>query len=303
MVLDDGRAKIGDIDDARPAYWARCEKMGFEDLRQYMADCLEWRGERDAECPGSREEFQGLLTMLVSKAEPPDFKRSEPRPQQRLNKLGEKRRRTARFLEENRGKPGASRKAIRDAKRNLEKIEREIRELQDVLRYNKAEPDIFSAHYGAVERLRRKIDRLFLGEGVHMIQHQWVAVPSGPAPVDAVLRIYRERQQRNPITGYHEDRLEKVRTLNPVNGHMGRDQSEGYVIFTFEHTPKALMECPKYGNAIFVIDSNLEPERWLQMNKQEVIEHPDVTKIAHREGWFERVRRELGTGRSDGTAA
>lgn len=145
-----------------------------------------------------------------------------------------------------------------------------------------------------IVRLRKRVERRFHPE-VEMIQLQWDAVPSGPAPVDSVMRIYKEKQRQTPHIRYDESRLEKAKTLNPNKGYMGRQKSEGYVIFTFDHTPKALMECPTYGNAIFVINSTLEPEHWLQMNKQELIEHPDVTKIPHRgKDWFERVKEELG---------
>lgn len=56
---------------------------------------------------------------------------------------------------------------------------------------------------------------------------------------------------------------------------------------------KALMECTKYGNAILVVSSNLEPERWLEMNQQRLTGNPAVLRSSHRGGWFEMVKEEL----------
>ncbi len=286
----------------------RCREMGFDELRDFIDGALDGLpgSEAEPELPGSEEEFLSLLEMLREKAPAPgpqrgvQAKRTRLTPEQRLVNLRQKRKRTELFLLEQRGEPSATKKAIRDAEHRWEELKREIRELEDDIRYGTAEHDYWAnppepaklTPSQKIERLRRKIERTFHPE-VPMIQFQWEAVPKGTTPVDSVAGLFRELQRHNPRVGYDEERLEKARSIKPKQGYMGKRKFDGYVIFTFDHTPKALMECPIYGNAIFVISSALEPERWLKMKKQDLMEHPEVTKIPHREGWFERVKEEL----------
>lgn len=284
-----------------PPYMDRCRAMDFHELYLFITASLEKQSDPDDEPPHLEGEFENLLEMLVEKADSTAPKRRSLTKGRELRSLYEKQERTKEFLEQQHNQPNIKKrkKVVDDAKRTLKRLEQEISELKDRSNCRESSyeqiqfPKPLTQH-GMIVRLRRKVEQHFHPD-VEMTQLQWDAVPSGPAPVDSVMRIYSERQRQNPQTYYDESRLEKAKTLKPKKGYMGRQKSEGYVIFTFDYTPKALMECPIYGNAIFIINSNLEPERWLLMNKQELIEHPEVTKISHRgEDWFEKVREKLG---------
>jgi len=83
-----------------------------------------------------------------------------------------------------------------------------------------------------------------------------------------------------------------VSSLDPEQCYVGKDEFEGYIVFTFAHTPNALLECPVFGNAIYIINSDWE--RLSRMTKQELRRSPEVTRIIHKPNWFQRVKRELG---------
>lgn len=144
-----------------------------------------------------------------------------------------------------------------------------------------------------VARLRRKIELVF-HPPLPVTQYQWEAVPAGENPVDSIAQTFEEWQQRNPRVAYDEDRIEKARSLEPRRAFTGKRGFDGYFIYTFHHTEKMIMECPIYGNAVFVLGSSLEPEQWLQMKKRQIMEHPESTRIPHRKGWFEKVKELLG---------
>lgn len=59
----------------------------------------------------------------------------------------------------------------------------------------------------------------------------------------------------------------------------------------FDHTEKVLLECPVYGNAIYVLDSG--EERLLRMTKQELRDSGEATVIAHSKNWYRRLKNEL----------
>lgn len=285
-----------------PPYLDGCRAMDFYELYLFIDESLEKQSDSTlVESPRTHQEFENLLEILIGKANPSAPKRMSLTEGQKLRNLYEKHENTEAYLEEQYSYANwkKRKKNINRAKLTLSGVEKKISELEFALKlqgksYRQVRFPKPLTQPAMVVRLRRRVQRYFVPE-VEMIQVQWDAVPSGTAPIESVKRIYAEKQRQTPSIKYDESRLEKAKTLKPNKGYMGRQKSEGYVIFTFDYTQKALMECPIYGNAIFVINSNLEPERWLKMNKQELIEHPDVTKIPHRgENWFERVKEELG---------
>nr|MDP9475492.1 hypothetical protein [Actinomycetota bacterium] len=88
--------------------------------------------------------------------------------------------------------------------------------------------------------------------------------------------------------------------LNPEDTPwVGPDGFDGYVIFTFPGTEKALMECPEVGNAAYVIRKDWHD--WSRMDKQELMAEAErggnVTRIPHQgENWPAKVSQALGLG-------
>jgi hypothetical protein len=80
------------------------------------------------------------------------------------------------------------------------------------------------------------------------------------------------------LLGFDQLRLAKILTLPYEDWLKGTAGFYGYIILKFAHTPKVLMECPFYGNAIYVLDSG--EKRLLKMNKQELITSGEAKRFS-----------------------
>jgi hypothetical protein len=123
---------------------------------------------------------------------------------------------------------------------------------------------------------------------------QWRPLAAGESSLEHVLRLYGGLRREGRLRGFDEDRLRKAFSLRPKKYQVGIDGFDGYIIFQFDHTPKALMECPLVGNAIYIISADWE--RWSRMTKQDLMADQSgaVRKIVHQGDWFGRVQQELG---------
>ena len=121
----------------------------------------------------------------------------------------------------------------------------------------------------------------------------WNVLPAGEWSVAGIRQHYNRLQRRYPHIEYDRERIDKALSLNPDQCFIGKNEFEGYIVFTFAHTPKTLLECPVFGNAIYIIHSDWK--RLSRKTKQELKRSPEVTRIIHRANWFQRVKRELGS--------
>lgn len=148
-----------------------------------------------------------------------------------------------------------------------------------------------------VERVGNDIERAFRFEAtLPPSRISWRVLPPGKLSVDDVLQHHARLQQQKPHIKYERERITKALSLHPKQCYVGEDEFEGYIVFTFAHTPQALLECPKFGNAIYIINSDWA--HWSKMTKHELLasQSREVTKIVHKGNWFRRVKRELGIG-------
>lgn len=144
-----------------------------------------------------------------------------------------------------------------------------------------------------VSEVRAKVRKAFKpGANVPRGRFSWVAIPKGTLSRERVTRHYHGLYRRGLLDKYDEERLDKAFSLEPKRYHLGTGEAEGYIIFTFSHTTKFLMERPEIGHAIFVVDSP-EWEDWTLLTKQQLMEHPLVTRIPHQGDWFEKVQQVL----------
>lgn len=155
---------------------------------------------------------------------------------------------------------------------------------------------IRTRHYDFANRVHEYIERAFEPGGVHprIRRVPWRILPPGELSFDNILRHYKKLQQLNPHIRYERDRLTKAYSLGPEEVVLGSAEFEGYIVLIFAHTRRVLLECPVYGHAIYVIDSDWE--NLSQLTKQELLAHHDATKIVHRGDWFWRVEQELEIG-------
>jgi hypothetical protein len=146
-----------------------------------------------------------------------------------------------------------------------------------------------------VERVERDIRRAFkFGTARPTGRLPWRLLPPGELTIERLRSHYKGLQYRNPHVRYDVERLEKAVSLEPEACYVGTDEFEGYVVFTFAQTQRALLECPIYGNAIYVLGPDWR--RLSKMSKQELLSGRlgGVTKIVHRGDWFKRARLTLG---------
>lgn len=320
------------VADEHPPYMDRCREMSFGELREFLDESLDQLlsdKEYSTELPQSKQQFLELWELFREKSglqvevKPPPNPTPTPEPtrsrtQEMLLSLWNDRARTSAFISEARGNRSVNGKAIRNAERKLKNIEREIARLERVkegndLDWRKAartlsvddqNPETRTAknQYNTdirqriLARVLSKVKSTFkYGPGVRKGQLQWRLLP--PEKLGQLHEHYRELERHHPGTRYDEERIEKALSLGPDRPY---EESYGigeYIVFPFPYTKKVMLECPKVGNAIFIIESNWE--EWSQLTKRELRRHPKATRISHQEkNWFERVKEELGTPKS-----
>lgn len=88
--------------------------------------------------------------------------------------------------------------------------------------------------------------------------------------------------------------MRRAFSLRPEAWYVGIGEFDGYVVFTFPRTNKALLERPVYGNAVYVLGSDWR--RLSRLSKRELLADGalGVTKIVHMGDWFARVVEALG---------
>lgn len=146
--------------------------------------------------------------------------------------------------------------------------------------------------YRSLMEVRGVIASAFDPNGGPTERLSWRLLPPGETSADIRCR-YEGLLRRGALSGFDQDRLDKALSLPWKKSYIGRDGFDGYIIFTFHHTSKALMECPIKNNAIYVIGSDWQ--RWSKMNKQQLRadRSGDVVKINHRGDWFSRLKKTL----------
>ncbi len=93
--------------------------------------------------------------------------------------------------------------------------------------------------------------------------------------------------------GRHCSKSQFLDLLELLSGKVGADEFDGYMVFTFPRTNKALLERPVYGNAGYVLGPDWK--RLSRMSKRELLADGTlgVTKIVHRGDWFARMKAAL----------
>lgn len=314
----------------KPSYLKECEAMTFRELREFLDDSLrESFGGASGDRPRSKKEFLNLCRMLQGKINEFDLPAIPPypvepevpplAPSERLKALLDQREQLRVALAEARSRSFNTKQSTK-LRRKLKVVEQECNKVMNLeyakhrdahLRpYLKArdayhrsvrqrEEDarrIPQARSRIVERVRTDTERAFKFGSLAVPTQRltWRVLPPGQLSVETVLEHYGRLQRINPHVVYEQERIRKAFSLGPNQCYVGTDEFEGYIVLTFAHTPKALLECPKYGNAIYILDSDWK--RWSRMTKQELLANRsgDITRIIHRGDWFWRVQSQLG---------
>ena len=91
-----------------------------------------------------------------------------------------------------------------------------------------------------------------------------------------------------------QERLKQIISLSPNRGFRGPDEFLGYVVYEFDRYEKVVLDCPVYGNAVYL----LYKDRWrtqARQSKQYIREnYPGLwSRVLHTDGWLQKVRMEL----------
>jgi hypothetical protein len=296
MVAEDGSLEMND------QVVARCQEMELEELASFIGDSLEKIHNPDPGRgrPRTYEEFRIVWRLLRKKSDAMPHNPSAPRNP--LEKAYAKRRRAENLLY---GKsPDSARlnkKDMRQIKRTLDSLNLHIEASGEYDRPPRPAPQttkqaaarIASEVFEAIERAFKHLTK-----GRRSLQ--WRPGRSGSLSIGNIRRYCEERRRSDPEFKYDMGRIEKAYELGPDDPPWeGPDGFDGYVIFTFPDSTKALMECPEIGHAAYVIHKDWAS--WSQMDKQELMAEAekggDVTRIPHQgENWPAKVRQALGLG-------
>jgi hypothetical protein len=122
----------------------------------------------------------------------------------------------------------------------------------------------------------------------------WEILPPGEHPFQQVSGYYKQLKMNDRSLRIDEERIEIIKELGPQKIYVGTDDFRRYVIFYFPTLRKAVLECPIYGNAIYVIKGDWE--YLSQYTKAELLDYfsNEVVRIIHGKNWFFKLKKELG---------
>jgi hypothetical protein len=295
----------------------RCASMSFSKLRYYIDSCLSAlnSSRTDPNLPIlAKEDFLKLLELLRAKASAPfplqvpgqnvDVHDSLEAPQWFQEFVPSKHlKRLMRDLSQSQLLLSENHESRKFGQRRIEKLELKIRNLKyNVELLKSRELNLLQARYerSSAERSRfcdrigKDIERTFVNDRLIPANKVfWRILPPGEWTVESVISHYSKIQRANPHVQFDVDRLRRIFSLTPSSLYVGIDEFEGYIVFVFSQTKKVVLECPIYGNAIYVIRENWE--NLSRLPKGELLARfpNQALRIVHVGDWYPRVRAEL----------
>ncbi len=140
--------------------------------------------------------------------------------------------------------------------------------------------------------LRSKKRKLFTKsfEAIPVKKLPWKFFPKGEWTVEQIVKEFGKYISQNEIID--ESRIWKIyENLRPSDCYISQDGFNRYIVFCFDWTDKVVLECPIYGNAVYIIKDN-----WKEITKlhkwQARLSH-QVTVIHHSDSWFSRLKNNL----------
>jgi len=131
---------------------------------------------------------------------------------------------------------------------------------------------------------------LSYGEGTQLVSVPWRILPAGEYPFPAIVGHFECLAERYKDFKLEIERLRKIFDLEPILAIIGEDEFDRYAIFLFKDSDKAVLECPYYGNATYIIKGD-----WISLSKltkKELIK--DYPRKYHSDDWFSWLKKSLG---------
>jgi Translation initiation factor IF-2, N-terminal region len=92
---------------------------------------------------------------------------------------------------------------------------------------------------------------------------------------------------------YDLSRLTYINNFEPTARHGGRRGWKGYVVFEFQSVGKAVLECPRTGNATYILKGDWRTMIYLTKAELRSEYQQFTERVCHTAGWEDRVRTAL----------
>jgi hypothetical protein len=219
--------------------WVTSRAVAFEQLRDFIDNCLDANraGDRRPPLVASHDGIPHLIGLLESKIPDP---LSDPSYLALLQKPDSAQREAEEraFLENHVAAEQV--KLAEELRRRLAHEGKSRRVIDRKLPLN-------FTRWRVAEEARADFDQL----PVEYVQ--WVLLePDGTSTREPLLMHFRRLEVERNET-YDETRLRLICTFNPDKIFLGKHAWEGYAVFCFERKGRAVLECPKFGNAIYLM--------------------------------------------------
>ena len=118
----------------------------------------------------------------------------------------------------------------------------------------------------------------------------WKFFPKGQWTVEQIVKEFSNYISQNEIID--ESRIWKIYdNLNPSDCYISQDGFNRYIAFCFDWTEKVVLECPIYGNAIYIIKDDWQ--EITKLHKWQARRSHKVIVIDHSYSWFSRLKTNL----------
>jgi hypothetical protein len=125
----------------------------------------------------------------------------------------------------------------------------------------------------------------------------FILLPPSKEGLREVIERYRKLTRSHPHSlmgvDFEWERLDQIEHLNPNARYVGTKSWKGYAVFEFQHSDRVILECPKSGNATYIIEGN-----WREMiaaSKRDLRSEYryHCTRIIHCSDWINRVKNAV----------
>jgi hypothetical protein len=135
------------------------------------------------------------------------------------------------------------------------------------------------------------------GGGLVATKINWKILPPGEHPFKRIVEHFQHISKHRRDLIVDMNRLHRVFSLSPERVFVGIDEFEGYVVFYFASAETAVLDCPIFGNAIYVFGENWKSLSRLTKSQLLNSRRPNIERIVHSGAWFSRLRSVVAARR------
>jgi hypothetical protein len=183
------------------------------------------------------------------------------------------------------------RKAIKEHSAQLPELKRRLAIYQQF----RASFEYHSPKRRFIERMLKDLDRAISDGGLVFESLRWKVLPPGEVQTDTINRHFQSAKKRFPKKPFDDTRLKKVITLKPSKAYVGTDEFDGYIVFLFPGCHFAVLECPWFGNALYMLCGDWNALSKLSKSDLLGRHSTHARRIIHDENgnWFKRLKLEI----------